>query len=184
MVCQISSSYILHFKSRRHWSCMRMHCKASKEQPPRQPDVCTCKHEKIRKSYASGSHLKHCNKEGPTPTATSVQLCNPILSYPILSYRHKGSNSEPPETSGALDCLSILQTVVTRLQTPCQKQQSPSGPRLIPSPRHGSDLGRIMDPPKYFQFPIPHRGTLEGLNSLRLIVHSETRVLVFACCSS
>eukprot|EP00983_Pelagomonas_calceolata_P061163 1146701-Pelagomonas_calceolata.AAC.1 len=51
------------------------------------------------------------------------------------------------ETSGALHCLSILQTVVTRLQTPYQRPQSPSGPRLIPSPIHGSDLGSY----KYFK---------------------------------
>jgi len=107
LVCQISSSYVLCFKSRRHWSCMRMHCKVLKEQPPRQPDVCTCKYE----------------------------------------------------TSGALQCLSILQTIVTRLQTPCQKPQSPSGSRLTPSPIHSLDLGRIIDPPKCFQSPIPHRGT-------------------------
>eukprot|EP00983_Pelagomonas_calceolata_P077067 1153701-Pelagomonas_calceolata.AAC.2 len=38
------------------------------------------------------------------------------------------------ETSVALHRLSILQTVVTRLQTPYQRSQSPSGFRLIPSP--------------------------------------------------
>eukprot|EP00983_Pelagomonas_calceolata_P094693 1157915-Pelagomonas_calceolata.AAC.4 len=39
----------------------------------------TCGHEPKgkRKSYASGSHLKRCIKEGPTPTATRARTRKP-----------------------------------------------------------------------------------------------------------
>eukprot|EP00983_Pelagomonas_calceolata_P055789 1144291-Pelagomonas_calceolata.AAC.1 len=33
--------------------------------------------QRKRKSYASGSHLKHCIKEGPTPTATRARTRTP-----------------------------------------------------------------------------------------------------------
>eukprot|EP00983_Pelagomonas_calceolata_P033386 1045336-Pelagomonas_calceolata.AAC.1 len=81
MVYQISSSYVACFKSWRHWSFMRIQCKVLKGQPPKQPDVCTCKHE---------------------------TRCITLLEHPRNCCR------EIPDI--------------------CQKPQSLSGPRLIPSP--------------------------------------------------
>eukprot|EP00983_Pelagomonas_calceolata_P068687 1150034-Pelagomonas_calceolata.AAC.3 len=94
---------------------------------------------------AQRSREQHHSKNG---VSDKFIICVALqISAPLVMYAHalQVSKEQPPrqpdactcklETSGVFHCLSILQTVVTRLQTPCQKPQSPSGPRLIPFPK-------------------------------------------------